>query len=421
MRRFFEWTLVISLMFSSQGMAWADEVSKDELKAMRHTLEELKQVIQKQQTRIEELERKVNAPRPTAPAGPRAVPALSSAPGAPTRPVAPARTQAAPGQIGAVLPEIGVVGDIVATSTQKRTDTEGNDRIALREMELVLGNYVDPYCRYDATISFSDSETPSVEEGYLTYWGLPWGVKGRFGRFFPRIGKAASMHRDSLSTVDDPLVVRRFFNDDGFKRTGVDFTRPFEGPFGWVLEPSAGLLEGGGASVFGSTRRRPTLYSHLKAFRSLSDFSNLELGVSGLLGSKDADSGFEVGVLGVDTTYLHHVTPTNKLTLQSEVYVQDRKESLPFDAHPWGAYALADYRFAPRWSAGGRLDQVRLIDAVGSRHEEQGLSTFLTFYQSEFARWRLQFRHEIDQNKKHDNAVFLQGTFAIGTHKHSLQ
>jgi hypothetical protein len=49
------------------------------------------------------------------------------------------------------------------------------------------------------------------------------------------------------------------------------------------------------------------------------------------------------------------------------------------------------------------------------------LSAFLTFYQSEWARWRLQYRHEERANAKTDDAVFLQATVAIGTHKHQLQ
>jgi len=398
---------------------------------MRHTLEELRktlenqnEVIQKQQARIEELERKVSE---------RAVP-MSQPPGAPVPAQGPSQRTAVPGQIGAILPEIGVVGDIVATSSQQAADSDGNDRISAREVELVVGSYVDPYSRFDATFAFSDFEAADIEEAYLTHWGFPWDLKGRFGRFFPKVGKQAAIHRDQLSAVDEPLVIRRYFGSEGYFRTGADLARLFEGPAGWVLEPSVGILEGGigdGANTFGSARRRLTLYSHLKAFKDLSDTSNLELGLSHLVGSKDADARFEVNVIGLDATYLHHVTPINPLKLQGEFFLQDRDEALSidsttgvtthFDRHPWGAYLLADYRFAPRWSAGVRADHARLIDTAAPRHADQGLSVFLTFYQSEFARWRLQYRHEEKANEKTDDAVFLQGTLAIGTHKHQLQ
>jgi len=188
---------------------------------------------------------------------------------------------------------------------------------------------------------------------------------------------------------------------------------------------------GEGSVTFGTSRRRPTVYSHLKMFKDLNDLSGLELGLTHLVGSTSKDNGFQVNVLGADATYIHHFTPINKLLLQGEVYVQKRDAAFSkdsdtgkvtrFDQHPWGIYLLGDYRFAPRWSTGLRLDQVRPVDTAASRNIDQGISAFLTFYQSEFARWRLQVRHEEDADKKQDNAVFLQGTFAIGTHKHQLQ
>jgi hypothetical protein len=392
------------------------------LEGLRKTLQAQSEMIQKQQARIEELERKATE-RPSA-EGLKPTPT----------PSAPAKTPSLPGQIGAALPEIGVVGDIVATSSEETADTEGNDRIAAREIELVVGSYVDPYSRFDATFAFSDFEAADIEEAYLTHWGIPWDLKGRFGRFFPRIGKAGAIHRDQLSTVDEPIVIRRYFGSEGLFRTGADLTKIFEGPAGFVLEPSVGVLEGSsgeGGTIFGSTRRRPTIYSHLKIFKDLSDVSNVELGLTHLAGSSDADAAFEVNALGVDATVLHHVTPINPLKLQGEFYLQQRDEAFlinadtgettHFDRHPWGLYALADYRWAPRWSAGVRADHVRLVNTTASRHADQGISTFLTFHQSEWARWRLQFRHEERASEDTDDAVFLQGTFAIGTHKHQLQ
>jgi len=417
-------------------LAWADSAERSsseveqELQQVRQSLEGLRQtlqaqheVIQRQQARIEALERQLAAKPATAVQAPPA-----------ERP-APVRTlPSLSGQIGSMLPDIGVVGDLVATSSQSAADSDGNDRISSREVELVVGSYVDPYSRFDATFAFSDFEAADIEEAYLTHWGLPWELKGRFGRFFPRIGKAVAIHRDQLSTVDEPLVVRRYWGAEGLFRTGADLTQIFEGPVGWILEPSVGVLEGGigdGATTFGSTRRRPTLYSHLKAFKDLSDASNFELGVSHLAGSKDADTRFEVNVLGIDATYLNNFTANTKLKLQGEFYLQQRDEAFSinsdtgvtthFDRHPWGAYLLADYKFAPRWSTGVRLDHARLIDTAASRHADQGVSAFLTFHQSEWARWRLQVRHEEKASEKTDDAVFLQGTFAIGTHKHQLQ
>jgi hypothetical protein len=55
------------------------------------------------------------------------------------------------------------------------------------------------------------------------------------------------------------------------------------------------------------------------------------------------------------------------------------------------------------------------------RHADTAWSGYLTFYQSEFARWRLQYRHTNFAAGGDDNTLFLQGTAALGVHKHQLQ
>ncbi len=407
------------------------------LEEMRRTLERQNETIERQQRRIDELEQKLSAPSATEPGYPPAGGWAKEVPGARQgeRPPAPAaKALGLPGLVGSVLPEIGVVGDIVATSSEQGADGAGNDRVSVRALELILGSYVDPYSRMDATIHFSDSEAAEIDEAYLTRWGLPFELTGRLGRFFPKVGKAGAGHRDALSTVDMPLVIRRYFGSEGYFRTGADLSRVFEGPAGWVLEPSFGVLEGGlageGGNALGGPRRRPTIYSHLKTYKEFSDSSGLELGATHLVGSKDNDPQFEVNILGVDATYVNKPTPTTQLKLQSELFLQHRDESFSvnadtggttyFNRHPWGAYFVADYQFAPRWSVGGRVDHVRLAE-TGGRPYDQGFSAFLTFFQSEWARWRVQYRHEERGPEPTDDSVFLQGTFAIGTHKHKLQ
>jgi hypothetical protein len=426
----------ITILISILCIAWVNPVwasgTDDQTNAILKELRQLREVVQKQnetiqrqQRRIEELERKMAQMT----AGSKDLSAAQPVPSADK--TVPLKRQPGdlPGMIGSLIPEIGLVGDITATLSEEAKDTEGNDRISAREIELVIGGYVDPYSRFDVTVSSSDFEEPHLEEAYLTRWGLPWDLTARFGRFFPQIGKQAAIHRDSLPTVDEPLVVRRYFGEEGFRRAGVDVTRIFESVGGWLFQPFIGILEGGveeGGSALGETRRRPTIYSHLKTYKELSDVSGIELGMTHMIGSRDDDPAFEVNIFGLDATYLTKPTPTSRLLLQSEVYLQNRREDVIEDIrlthrHPWGIYLLGEYRFHPQWGIGLRGDHVWLVDASLPRKFDQGVSAFLTFYQSEWARWRLQFRHEERANEDTDDAVFLQGTFAIGTHKHKLQ
>jgi hypothetical protein len=342
------------------------------------------------------------------------------------------------GSLSAFNPEIGVLADVVGQLSESSTlDAEGNDKISARELELVFGHPIDPYSRLDTTITFSDFEAPALEEAYITHWGLPGEINARLGRLRPKIGKASALHRDSLDTVDEPLVVSNYLGAEGLSRSGVELSGFLPVPWSAVThELTTGVMEGGvgeGAALFGSTRRRPSYYTHLKNFWDITDTTNAELGATYLVGSKDADARWEVNALGLDATLAHYVTPSNKLKWQSELYLQDRDEAFSlaedgtrtnFHDNPWGYYTLLDYRLSPRVGIGGRFDSVEPVE-VGPlllvRHADTAWSGYLTFYQSEFARWRLQLRHTNVAQGGDDNTVFLQGTVAIGVHKHQLQ
>lgn len=336
-------------------------------------------------------------------------------------------------------PDIGVVADTVLTLDSPKEDEEGADRLSVRELELVFGSAVDPYSRFDATLAISDFEEMGLEEAYLTHFGLPWDIKARVGRFKPKVGKAIPIHRDSLETVDEPLVIQRYFGLEGYNKTGADVSKILDFPWAVVHEMSFGVLEGGNGedgALFGETRRRPTIYSHLKNYVDITDSTGLEVGLSHLAGSRDEDANFEVQVLGADGTLIHHLNANQSLKLQSEAFLVNRQESFieveaedggptdqDIDGNVFGTYFLADFRITLQWAAGFRYDYAELIDNPLENPDkaEVGYTGYLTFYQSEFARWRVQFTHVDLPVDDDDNRVLVQGTFAIGEHKHKLQ
>lgn len=394
---------------------WADvseqqvgELS-EQVRELREVVEQLNSTVKAQAARISELE----TGRAAAPGnGAGSVVSVPSV----------------PSSLSAFNPEIGLLADMVAQSSEASTEGEGNDKISVRELELVFGHPIDPYSRLDVTVAYSDFEEASLEEAYITHWGLPGEIKGRVGRFRPKIGKASALHRDSLDTVDEPLVVSQYLGAEGLSRSGVDFSTFLPVPWDVVThELTAGVLEGGvgeGGTLFGTARRRPSAYAHLKNFWDISDTTNAELGATYYAGSSDEDASWEVNMLGVDATLVHYVTPNNKLKWQNELFLQDRKEAVEVAENPWGFYSLLDYRLSPRVGVGGRFDYLEPVDldpASRVRPGDTAWSGYVTFYQSEFARWRMQYRHTDFASGGDDNAVFVQGTVAIGVHKHQLQ
>lgn len=406
--------------------------AEPDFSALQAQIAQLTQTVQSLSLKVDEQAREIATLKGVQTPAER-LPAMSSA---------PASSGSRPAQ-GRWNPDIGVIGDVVFKNDTPKEDAEGADRVSVRELEIVFGSAVDPHTRFDATLGIADFEEMSIDEAYATRYDLPLGLTARVGRFLPRIGKSIPLHLDSLDTVDHPMVIEKYFGHHGFNKTGVDVTRPIDLPWAMTHQATFGVLEGGNGeegTLFGETRRRPTVYSNLKNYIDLNDVTGLEIGLSHLAGARDEGSAFEVQVLGLDGTVIYRYADRRHIKLQGEAYAVSRSGSeytlededtgefsiqdLDDARHLWGGYAKIDWRFHPQWGAGFRFDDVQLIetseDFANPNSTERGYTGYLTFYQSEFARWRVQFSHVDTTADVDDNRVFVQGTFAIGEHKHKI-
>lgn len=368
----------------------------------------------------------------------------------------------APKQPGLVNwnPEIGVIGDVVTHLTEDTTDAEGRDSIAVRELELVFGQYVDPFSRFDAAVVLNDAleeQNVEIEQAYLTRYGLPFNFKAQVGKIRPKIGKANLLDRHALELVTEPLVISNFFGEEGWKTSGVRLQNFIPNPWDIPLEITGEVLNGRGAPSFGGVRRRPAFNAHLKSFFELSDTRSFELGGTTLFGTDNLDGPvrnkgndrYSTHIFGFDAAYLDLLDGVRRFKLQSELYFQDRNFRNPvsidadgdgifetsnsLDEHPWGFYSLLDYRLSTRWSAGIRLDFLNPLDSVaftagapssmalfGTDHTWE-ISPYLTLYQSEFALFRLQYSHTENAQGISDDQIYLQAKFQIGVDRHGLQ
>ena len=393
----------------SQVPAFAAPDLQMQVQELKQMVQELRQTVNRQQDEIDTLKSASTAAMPPEAAPPSTQPQPISA------------------SSGKWNPDIGVIADTLFKLDSPKDDTSGADRLSVRELELVIGSYVDPFSRMDVNIAFSDLDEAELSEAYLTRFGLPWETTARVGRFKPKFGKAPMYHRDILDTVDEPLAVVRYFGEEGLNKTGIDFTKPLDLPLDSSHEIVVGVLEGGvgeGGNALGTTRRRPTVYSHLRNFWDLADVTTYELGLSHMIGSQDEDASLEVNILGIDSTLIHLAGPDQRIKWQSELFIVDRDQTTPgLEDTTLGAYSVFDYRFSKQWSAGARVDYVELIDNPLTNPEDSdyGYTGYVTFYQTDFARWRLQLNHWELASGKDDNQVMIQGIFAIGDHKHKLQ
>jgi len=163
----------------------------------------------------------------------RLVPVLT---GTGSRTPAPAAKRASAPQGAAnprLLPDISVVGDLIADLSPDGTTQEDGSRMGIREVELALQAAVDPTFRGDVFLGFSDAEGVHIEQAFLTATSLP--IEIRLGRFLTPFGKQNTTHRHDLHTVDHSLVVQRFLGEEGLKTTGI-YLAHSAAPFGFFQE-----------------------------------------------------------------------------------------------------------------------------------------------------------------------------------------
>ena len=221
-------------------------------------------------------------------------------------------------------------------------------------------------------------------------------------------------------------MIQRYFGGEGMNKAGVDFTKILDFPLPVTQQVVFGVIQGGngdGGTAFGTTGRAPTIYGHLKNYKDFSETMGLELGASYMAGSKDGNPNFNSQIWAADVTLTKHLNANQDIKLQSEVFTLAREKTVAADGNIRGSYGLLDFHFKPQWSAGFRYDYAQLVDnpAANPHKVDYGETGYLTFYQSEFARWRAQYTHTTLATGKNDNTIYLQGIFAIGDHKHKLQ
>jgi hypothetical protein len=345
--------------------------------------------------------------------------------------------------VGGFNPDIAVVGTTQAKLTQNKSDTNGNNAIALKELELNFSQVVDPFSRMDAVISFNDSLEPqnaNIEEAYYTRWGLPLGFTGQIGKFRADIGKENLLHAHQLETVDYPLVIRDFFGDEGLASSGLRLKNEIPNPWDLPLEISGEILRGNNGNSFSGVSRTPIFDTHLKSFFQMTDDTNLELGLTTMFGDENpplkvlngdgtftnitrpqGTDRFGVKIFGGDATFNWFLPEGKKVMCQNELYFQNRTDLVHLNNDPWGFYSLFDYKFSEKFSTGVRFDYLNPLD-VGGGHGTTSVSPYFIFWQSEFADMKLQYTHTVPAGgEKTDNAAFFVVDFMIGAHKHAVQ
>ena len=351
----------------------------------------------------------------------------------------------------ALNPEISVTGDMYATFRDQEGNRERTD-FRVRGLGIHLESYLDPYSRFKAAFPISESGT-TLGEAYYTRYGLPTGMSATLGKFRQQFGVVNRWHKHALDQFDFPLPLRQIFGEGGLNQTGMSLD--------WALPPLWSTSQGltfqvtGGQDprlFTGNTLGTPSLLLHYKNYQDLSKDTYLELGLSGLVGWRDEwqvdQGGTPTSVYDRQATFVYGADcnvlwePTDRMRYRnvewrSELYFMNRRILAPDDSgrdtiDAWGAYSYLQTKVSRTVDVGVRLDYYEpdqkgyaALDPGLAPHaypinvEQWQVGPYLTWSQSPWVRWRIEYNHldpgDLDQPS---DVLYLQLIFAAGPHKH---
>jgi hypothetical protein len=325
----------------------------------------------------------------------------------------------------ALNPDVSVIGDFIGAAGGNTppplATLQPFPSLEMHESEIGLQAIIDPYARGDFFISFGE-EGVNLEEGYITFTALPAGLVAKVGKMRSAFGKVNMMHNHVLPWVDRPLVSTNLVGgEDGIDDAGVSLERIIPAPKGIFLEATGQLFRGDSDDVFQHVQRSDvSTVEHLRAYRDITESTNLDLGVSYARGHNDgttfAPGDFITQLYGVDATV--RWKPLRRSIYHSFVgrseLIWSQRQQFPGEQRAFGFYTSGDYQFGRRWFAGGRFDwseRSRFANLT-----DKGAAATLTYWPSEFSQVRGEYRFTHYAENRDANELFMQLIFSLGAH-----
>jgi hypothetical protein len=390
----------------------AARAQSSELDALRSTVKNMEQQLQKALDRIDQLEKEKSSSSARIGEVEKSVQAVQSAP-------------------TALNPSIGMVLD--ATAEHR---SQGGGNFNFRAAEFGFAASVDPFVRAYSFVTGS-RDGIDVEEAAAITSSLPWNLTAKGGRFFADFGRFPKVHDHELPFVNRPLSMDRVIGGES-QADGVELAYLFPTPF--FLRATVGGYNKIGADnerVDNAKSRswsRFTYLGRLNTYFDLTDNQSIELGSSMAYTPSLRLNGDPVGgdrmVNGIDVTYRYQ--PLSSVVYQGVTWGSEffaNSERIPFEdldvakrRRSFGGYSYAEMKLNKSWSTGFLFDYAPSIEKPGLK--TIGYSPYVTWNISEFNRLRFQFTHADDHvredKSERGNQFFLQWTTVIGAHTHGF-
>ncbi len=332
-------------------------------------------------------------------------------------------------------PQLTVFGNFFGRSDDQRVRNDAgdpvDDRFWLREAELDFRAAVDPWADGVLIVSLG-AEKPGdyateVEEGYFTLKKLPLldeaplGLKIEAGRFRPTFGRINKIHDHDLPWMDRPPSFAEYFGGEGFKQDGISAQTfvPTPGERNTV-EAVVQVVNGGDLPIAADNAAEdPAWLERVSWFCDLAPGHDVEVGESTYCGFFDAAGRLSTRIVGLDATW--HWKPfaageSRSFLLGGELFAASIEEPGVANSRPLGAYAWTQYQFNQNTYVGVRYDWHEAVHDASI--ESRQIAAFLTYYTTEFLRFRLGVEHTDRDDPAVDglNSALFEINVVFGSH-----
>jgi hypothetical protein len=308
----------------------------------------------------------------------------------------------------------------------------------VRSAEIDMRAPVDPYAEAVLIVSIENEGGKEFavdpEEAYGLLKRLPilesapMGLKLRVGKFRAPLGNNNKVHMHDLPWTTRPLVIAKLlgtehtdFLESGYNTVGADFDFFLPNPIPVsTLEMNLDLLRAGDLRV--SQGRDGGRTGYLGRLNWSADWNNEHILVLG--GSGYHEKGpTSTDLFGVDLTYKWAPSVNREgrsFVAGGEWFTAKHEFNAAFvgptTVQPSGWFAYAQYQLSYWWYLGGRYDWTNEPD--NDKVSTKGLSGYLSYYTTEFLRFRAGIEHRTSTIPGVDplTTALFEINFVFGSH-----
>ena len=371
-------------------------------------------------------------------------------------------------------PEMSVTGDLGGVfywSNGKEYGSDERSGFRFRGLGFHFQSALDPFSFMKAAVSVSP-EGVEFGEAYVVWTDVAGIMNIMAGKFRQQLGVINRWHKHALDQYDYPLMLQEPFGEGGLNQLGVSFQFLIPHFIADANELYLQITNGMNKNAFaGDYFSLPTTLLHFKNYWDLSRNTYLELGLTGIVGFNNhrgeltkaltktnlftdtagqtpfnvydangnpvdlamtptatiADPKIRVTAFG-GADFTIQWEPVNQAKYHNVIWRTEflyGYKQLPDDTfggkqtiHWMGGYSYLQAKLSRQIEVGTRVDLVQPFDQNNSRHYIYQIAPYMTWWQSPWAKIRLEYNYMDGDLIKGAHRAIVQVVFAAGPHKH---